>query len=298
MRKRSKAGAMIKGFILFLLIVAAIGSVFYFGYYQFQLTADNYAVVFTKLNGWNPDVVKPGIFRIEWEGLIPLNLKMEKFLMIPITKRISINGTLPSSDVYSTYLENSPDFNYSYSFDISYIIKPDSLPSLTEYDFLRAENYNSMISDFETGFTTDAVNFLRRKAEDDSYMKGISFEYHLIENDLMDYLSSNYDFIEFIRFTPVEITFPDLSLYLEGKNQYFEMEKHHIDIQKAATERTSSRLVEESAKLELLRKYGAVFADYPKLIDYYAIFKIDGENLLPKIDLPDLAKIEEIEAKD
>ena len=288
MRKRSRAGARIKGFFIFLLVAAAAGAVFYFGYYQFQLPADNYAVIFTKLNGWNPEVVKPGVFRTEWEGLIPLNLRMEKYTLLPVLKRINIEGELPSAEVYSTYLENSPDFNYSFSFDISYTLRPDSLPKLTEDDFLRTDNFERMISEFETGFAASAVNFLRVKAEDDAYMRRISFEYQQMETDLMDYLSSEYDYIEFIRFTPVKISFPDLSLYLEGKRQYFEMEKLHIDSQKTAMEKTTARLAEEAAKIELLRKYGAVFSEYPGLLDYYAIFRKDGEKLLPEIVLPDL----------
>jgi hypothetical protein len=286
MKKRSKAGARIKGFIIFLLILAAVCGVFYFGYYQFQLTDDTYAVIFTKLNGWNPDVVKPGAFRIEWEGLIPLNLRMEKFSLKPLNSRVILEGELPSAETYASYLENSPAFNYSFTFDISYIIKPDSLPYLVEEEFLRSQNYESINKSYEAGFSSSAVNFLRNKLDNESYMKELSFEYQQIEEDLMDFLSLKYDYIEFIRFTPVKIIFPDLALYFEGKKQYFEMEKHHIDIQKAAMDKTSTRLVEESAKLELLRKYGAVFTEFPSLLDYFAIFKDDGEKLLPGIGVP------------
>ena len=117
MKKRSRVLIRIKRTLITLIFLAALGAVFYFGYYQFQLPADQYGVIFTKLNGWDPLVVKPASFRIEWEGLIPLNLKMEKFDLLPVTKRISSSGTLPSSEIYSMYLENNPDFSFSYAFD-------------------------------------------------------------------------------------------------------------------------------------------------------------------------------------
>lgn len=288
MKKRTKIGKRIKRTFILLLIIAAAGAVFYFGFYQFQLPADNYGVIFTKYTGdsWNHDVIKPGSLRIEWQGLIPMNMKIERFKLTPVKNSLSIEGKLPSSEIYSIYLEGSPDFSYSYNFDLSYTVKPDSLAELAAEDFLREENFTEWLSDTETSMTADAVNFIRRKAEDYDYMNKISYNYRLMEGDLIDSLSETYGYIEFISFTPVEINFPDLSLYAEGRRQYFEVERFQSNIEQAAMEKTSNRLVEESAKLEVLEKYGELFAKYPALIDYYAIFQSDGKEMIPNIELP------------
>ncbi len=288
MKKRSRVLIRIKRTIITLIILAALGAVFYFGYYQFQLPADQYGVIFTKLNGWDPAVVEPSSFRIEWEGLIPLNLRMEKFVLVPVTKRISATGTLPSSEIYSMYLENNPDFSFSYVFDITYTVKPSSLPFLITEEFLRSDTYSDWLIDFEFVLTADASSLLQKKADDEEYLKKISYNYHLMEKDLLNVLAAEYDFIDFVRFTPVEVTFPDMSLYAEGKRQYFEMEKYHNDVQQSALKETSRRMIEESAKIELLEKYGALFTKYPQLINYYAIYSSDGEKLLPSIELPEL----------
>ncbi|HAK47604.1 MAG TPA: hypothetical protein DCO79_16995 [Spirochaeta sp.] len=300
MKKRSKIGKRIKRTFILLLVIAAAGAVFFFGYYQFQLPADNYGVIFTKYtgDGWNHEVIKPGTARIEWQGLIPLNLSIERFILLPVTSRITVDGNLPSAEVYSMYLEGSPDFHYSYTFDIAYTLKSDSLVELVSEDFLRESNFDSWLSDIESALSTDAVNFIRTKADDHDYMNRISYNYRLMEADLMAELTEVYSHLDFISFTPLKISFPDLALYIEGRRQYFEVEKFHSDIQQAALEKTTTRLVEESAKLELLEKYGELFSKYPRLIDYYAIFQSDGEGMIPSIELPasaDTAEIPEIQ---
>ncbi|MDC7225847.1 MAG: hypothetical protein PQJ61_03670 [Spirochaetales bacterium] len=287
MKKRSKIGKRIKRSIILLLILAAVGAVFYFGYYQFQLPADTYGVIFTKYtgNGWDHDVVKPGEFRFEWQGLIPMNLSMEKFLLFPKSERVSLEGELPSAELYGMYLEGNPSFEYSYSFDIVYTVKAETLNKLASDEFLREINFESWIDEIETGLASDASGFIRTMAEDYDYMNRISYNYSLMEDDLKNKLGEAYPYLDFVSFVPVNINFPDLALYAEGRRQYFEMEKFHSDIEKMSLEKTTSRLVEESAKLEILEKYGALFSKYPALIDYYAIFPDDAKGLLPAIDL-------------
>jgi hypothetical protein len=110
----------------------------------------------------------------------------------------------------------------------------------------------------------------------------------LIEDDLFEELSSRYTAVNFINFLPLSVKMPDLDLYREGKRQYFTMAAFNEKVHMAAIEKAAARLVEESAKLELLDKYGEIFSKYPELINYYAIYKEDGENLIPAIELPDI----------
>ena len=287
MKKRPKLLTRFLRTIILLLILTALGAVFYFGYYQFQLPADNYGVIFTKLDGWKDEVIMPGGFRFEWQGLIPLNLQIEKFEIIPHTASLSAAGELPSADSYSLYLKDSPDFKYSYSFDVTYTLKPEMLPTLVSDDFLRSNNIEEWIKDIETQLVSDASGLIRLLADNTEYMKKIGYNYRLMEDDLQESLSKEYIYLDFVRFTPVDINFPDLALYEEGRKQYFEMEDFHNDIESAALEQTETRLVEESAKLELLEKYGAIFSKYPQLIDYYKIYQKDGRDLIPSIDLPE-----------
>ena len=295
MKKRSNIGKRIKRTFIFILILAAAGAVFYFGFYQFQLPADNYGVIFTKYtgSGWDMEVLQPGSLRFVWQGLLPMNLSIERFSLTPARSRIEIGGNLPSSDIYSIYLEGSPDFNYSYTFDITYTIRPDKLAELVTEDFLRKDNYDSWLADLENELSADAVSFIRLKADDIEYMNRIAYNYRLMETDLIDHLSETYDYLDIISFIPADINFPDLSLYVEGRRQYFEFEELHNEVEQASISKTTDRIAEENAKLELLEKYGALFAKYPQLIDYYSIFNKESEELLPYIELPDIINNED-----
>jgi len=290
MKKRSRVKARIKGTFIFLLIIAALGAVFYFGYYQFQLPPDTYGVIFTKWvgSGWNQEVVKPGTNHIEWEGLLPTNLKMEKFTISPRRIELSVSGELPSADSYSRYLEGSPDFSYEYRFSLSYTINPDFLPGLVADEFLRSANIENWYTDIEQSMLLDGITFINKKSTDDAYMSRISYNFRMMEDDLLEELSARHEAVDFLKFIPSKVRIPDLDLYSEGKRQYFSMARFNEKINMDALEKTAERLVEESAKLELLDKYGAVFSKYPELINYYAIFQEEGKDMVPEIELPDI----------
>lgn len=286
MKKRSKALTAVKRIILTLIFLAVIGAVFYFGYYQFQLADNTYGVIFTKLNSWDHKLVQPSEFRIEWEGLIPLNLRMEKFTLAPVQATVSAKGELPSSAAYSALLQNSPDFSYEYSFRINYRIKPEGLKQLVTEQFLRSETYPEWISSFNDTLIVEAAALLHKVASDTNLLADISYDQILIGKEFLSVLAEKYPDIDFINVTAVKIIFPDFSLYAEGRRQYFMMEKIHNDFESSALEKTSRKMAEESAKVELLEKYGEIFSKYPVLIDYYRIYSEDGENLIPSIELP------------
>lgn len=290
MKKRSRVKARIKGTLIFLIILAALGAAFYFGYYQFQLPADTYGVIFTKWlgSGWDPEVVVPATHRIEWEGLLPTNLKLEKFTLTPRETTLSLSGELPSANIYSSHLEGSPDFSYKYNFLVKYTIKPEALPELTANEFLREETLDEWYDDFETALVLDGIAFLNNKSVDDDYMAKIAYNFRLMEADLLDALKAQYTNIEIITFIPVSVKIPDLDLYREGKKQYLAMNRYKEKINREALERTADRLAEESAKIELLNKYGEIFSKYPELINYYALYREDGVDLIPAIELPDI----------
>ena len=284
----SGTGRKVLGFFLLIIILAAAASVFYFGYYQFQLPADTYGVYYTRLNGWNGSVVSPAEFRIEWEGLIPLNLTLHRFRLEPVISDVSAAGVLPSADEYSSFLEGSPDFSYEISLHLVYRLNPESLPDLVTEEFLREDNIDSFYDEFESDLLANAAAFIRRKSTDESYMKNISFNYSLMEKDLISELSGRYSFVDFIKVTPETVKIPDMFLYAEGRRLYYSMTDYNERLRMESQEKTTSRLVEEASKIDLLEKYGEVFTRYPILIDYYSLFREDGAALLPSIEMPDI----------
>lgn len=286
MKKKLTAGKIIKRIFLTLIIIGTLGGAFYFGYYQFQLPMDNYAVIFTKINKWNPKVVKPGNFRFEWEGLIPFNLKMEYFLLKPINKNISVSGSLPSASAYSAHLSEKPNFSYEFSLNINYILKPENLPKLCENSFLRPDSYQTMLKDIETKIINESSTFLIKSIENVSKLEEEKYNYQYLTKELKKHLSQKFSYITFIDLIPTKITFPDIELYKTAKNQYFEMEKYLKNIQMKALKETEAKMIKEQTNLDILKKYGEIFKEYPDLINYLALIKDKKETIMPNLSLP------------
>ena len=275
--------------ITLILLLGIGGTGFYFGWIQIRIPEDTYGVIFTKLSGWDSRVVRPGEFRWEWQNLVPTNMTLHKFSLEPRQSELKLSGSLPSAESYAYYLEGSPDFSFNYSFLVSYSLKPESLPGLVSDSFLRQDNVDEWYSDFEERLVVDAAEYLKTRTLDEAYMKSIEYDYRRMEKDLIEKLAELYDFVNIYKITPKTIKFPDLRLYEEGRRLFMEMTAFSEEVQKAARERAASRIVEETSKLELLEKYGEIFARYPSLIDYYAIFTEEGKSLIPGMELPELA---------
>ncbi len=280
MKKRSK----IAGTIIIILLIAAAGAAFLFGYYQFQLPADTYAVIYTKLNGWNPDVVKPGEFRIEWEGLIPANLSMQKIVILPHQLSIKRSGELPSSDVYSRMIDGDADFSYEAELRISYTLSPETLPALVEDRFLREDNIAGFYNDYDADITAAATSFLTDAVA--SNPESFSADPSKLSDLLYDSLKQDFSALSITMISIYKLVYPDLALYNRVRELYLSSLEVKRELEKSAAEKTATKLSEETAKIELLRKYGELFTSYPALLDYFALDN-KSAGMLPGLELPD-----------
>ncbi len=280
MKKRSK----IAGTIIIILLIAAAGAAVIFGYYQFQLPSDTYAVIYTKINGWNPEVVKPGEFRIEWEGLIPANLSMQKIVILPHQLSINRSGELPSSDVYSRMIEGDADFSYEAEIRISYTLTPETLPALVEDRFLREDNINGFYTDYDADITAAVTAFLTDAVT--SNPESFSADPSKLSDPLYESLNKDFPNLSIAMISINKLIYPDIELYNRVRELYLSSLEVKRELEKSAAEKTATKLSEETAKIELLRKYGELFTSYPALLDYFAL-ENKGNSMLSGLELPD-----------
>ena len=85
---------MRKFLVSLLLVVIAAGVAFYFGWIQLQLPADTYGVIFTKTNGFEQNVVKPGTFVWRWQRLLPTNLTLFTYQLKPQESEVAKTAKL------------------------------------------------------------------------------------------------------------------------------------------------------------------------------------------------------------
>jgi len=268
-------------FILFLIIL--IGGVgFYFGWIQIQLEENMYAVIFTKLHGYEEDVVEPGAFLWRWDKLIPTNMTIHRFTVTPQEKEISHTGTLPSAGVYTEYLEGNPDFSYNLSFRISFSVRPSYLPALLQEHHVTPDTIGSWYEDVFSRCLTEGTALIEERVEQASENDDTAYLHTSIGSELLDRLSELYPYLEFHAFEPETVRLPDFDLYRKGKEMYMAVMTEKEAAEKEATRRASEYFVTESVRLETLKKYGELLTEYPVLLEY---MKLSGVTDIGDIDV-------------
>lgn len=279
----------------FLLILLLGGTIFYFGWIQILLPPNTFAVIFTKTGGWEDRVIYPGTFSWKWERLLPTNMTLYKFSIQSMNYQSKIQGVLPSGDLYASLLEESPDFNYSFSYNIEYSLIPEKLPALIQEGRYNENNidklYKTIEQQFQSSLNEIIYNTIREEKYDD-----IDFFYSSVPDLLKDLSVTKIPEINVLLINPVHIEYPDFQLYEKLKNQYFSlMDVRHRSLTEEESKRVSQDVTSER-EFELLAKYGELLTKYPVLLQYLSL-KSKGDDNLLDINLSEL-EIPEHDTKD
>lgn len=263
---------MKKFLVIFIILILAGAAVFYFGWVQIQIPPENYAVFFSKTNGYSEDVITPGTFVWKWERLIPKNTKLYTFQLEPRATTVSVEGSLPSGDLYAGQLDGNPDFDWRISVRVSYSLKPETLPSLVKEEGFDPENIDSLYTNVENTIADvlhpHIIDFMRTRSGDGSVLPERSSE---LTERLETRLTDKYPSMTFSEVTIPSYRVPDLELYREAKDQYMRLLDTRTETKAREITRTAGREVTETSKIEILREYGKLFTEYPILLQYLAM---------------------------
>ncbi len=254
--------------ILILLVIAA-GTVFYFGWIQFQIPADRVAVVFTKTGGWDSVAVRPGTFHWRWENLLPTNLSLHLFDVSPRQVTVRTVGTLPSGDLYRRYLEGDVDFSYVVELSFRFRINPDTLPALVAAELLTPETLESWYEEQAAVVTrraVDVIDSIFRDSED-----GDGFSVSALSDELQRRLISDHPELEIVQITPVEVRLPDRELYAIARRIYREVIAARAGATAGAAAVAAGDEVRLESKLATLARYGELLNQFPVLLEYFAL---------------------------
>lgn len=255
-------------FLILFLIILLGGAGFYFGWIQIQLDENSYAVIFTKMHGYDEEVVRPGTFLWRWDRLVPTNMTVHTFTVTPQRKNVSLSGSLPSSDIYASYLEGSPDFSYNLSFRVSFSIRPESLPELLREHHVTPDTLGSWYQDVFSRCLMEGTAMLEEKVEAAASSSPAGYLSTSLGSGLMERLSGLYPQLEFHSILPETIELPDFDLYRQGKSMYLSLMSEKEAAEAESIRRSSEFFVTESVRLDMLEKYGKLLTEYPILLDY------------------------------
>jgi hypothetical protein len=269
---------MRKFVVSFVILIIAAGVAFYFGWIQLQLPADTYGVIFTKTSGFEPTVVKPGAFVWRWQRLLPTNLTLYTFKLAPQQTEISSDGALPSGSLYSQYLDGKPDFSYKIAVSVSYLLNPDALPRLMTQDSVTPKTLDAWYENFAKQCTAVAENFISNQAASGAIVAG---GFAAIQGGLLAELQKSFPDVRFTAVTPDTIQLPDAALYLKAKQQYLSIvDAEQQGRQQAAVARTNLDQL-ASQRIDMLRRFGELFNQYPVLLKYLDLDPAKRQDLIP-----------------
>lgn len=263
--------------ILLLILVAFAVFILYLGWEQRELDESSYGVVHTKTSGWKTDVYSTETFGWSFEKVIPENYKMHIFTIKSNSYGYTHSEELPSAVLYANFSSiKSSDFQYKYTLTASYSFNPQYLVSMTENGSITAESFNEWL----TGRTEEIQNILKAYIRE----RIINSELITLEGACHAYITEQYPYLSFSNIN-INLEKPDMVLYNRARSRYLQNMEIETNAEEEYLLERLRQQNNESLKLDLLRKYGEVFTEYPIMIEY---LKIDREMLLDRATLKDL----------
>ncbi|MBN1523803.1 MAG: hypothetical protein JW904_04930 [Spirochaetales bacterium] len=271
-----------KKFIVILVLLLLLGGTgFFFGWMNFFVAPDSYGVMVTKTGGYDPVLIGPESgFIWRWENLIPTNMTLYVFPLTPFTSSLTSSGQLPSSEVYSQAVPNSPDFSYNLDFTVSLHVNPDALISLVRDKKLTPEtlqNWYSAKKDSLKQLIIEKILELADTADTSVFESSLTIENALI-NSIRDTVSD----IVILSITANEsLKLPDPEIYTEAKRNYRQFSEEFRSNEMAKIRRTRQLYELDDIAFERsviqLEKYGELLNKYPVLLKYLYITRQRNE---------------------
>lgn len=267
--KRGKKNSGIGAVLAAILLLAAAGTVFYFGWVQIELPENTYAVLFSKTSGYDDEILEPGKFIWKWERVLPTNSKLTKFHVETRSSVLDFEGTLPSGEIYGSVIPEKPDFSYKMTFHINYRLIEERLPQLLEEGMIG----NGDLESFYKAAEAEYIKLIR-KGCNDFFTENLTIDntsYGELENTLLERIKSSYSFIEIRSLIVQYINYPDLELYSRTRDIYNQILDRRKETEIATERWAIESKVNLDTKIEILTRYGELLSKYPILVDYFAL---------------------------
>lgn len=116
--------------ICFFILVIFGAAIFFIGWSQLRIKPDCIGVLKSKTGGVLSEAIYPGKFSWRWEFLLPTNAKLTSFELKSYEINKSVQGKLPSGEVYAEILKTNVDFSYNFDFDFSVSVQADKITKL------------------------------------------------------------------------------------------------------------------------------------------------------------------------
>lgn len=266
-----------KKFWATLIILALAGTaIFFIGWVQFWVPAGNYGVLVSKTGGVNPQTIEPAKFRWQWERLLPTNSRIVIFDLAPVSRPVSVTGSLPSADIYRTMLEGSPDFSWKLDFTVTSRIDPQTLPLLVEKNAVHDQASLASLADTSLSrMAYEAGNSLVSEfSRDPSLFRASGTDRSALAKRVMELIATgNVKGIEVVAVDVSNARFPDFALYDLAAKTYADYQGRRATTMAETAKKQARDSIADYLEIERFSALGEVLTKYPILIDYLAVTK-------------------------
>ena len=257
-------------FVLALVIIGGAG--FFFGWTQLQVPPGSFGVLRTKTHGLDPEVIREGEFRWLWYKLIPTNASVSTFTLPLVIRPITSSGSLGSGSTFAALAGVEADFSWELSGELSFSIKPESLPALvvrenisTNEELRQAE---ARLAERITNFILQRLRSLADSADTEKF-DALRFAGSLPELD-KEVLASFAD-IENFMCTINVVSFPDFTLYRSLAELYREYMQRQAELLSPGIALAGEGRLGMNLRLDELARYGELLSRYPILLQFLAL---------------------------
>lgn len=249
-----------------LILFAAGGFVFYLGWIQFRIAPDSCGVLVSKTSGIQEKPVEPGNFAWRWEPVLPTNAELRIFSLSPYAVSKNVCGQLPSASFYSLQLKNTPDFSYSFDFDIVLRYTPEGIvSSVKKYNAKTQQELEEKLDKIASDFAFIAAQAVISGAQTDSDFSTLSARVMDFSSILADSASSNE--IEILDFKLKSVSLPDMKLYAFAKKAFADYSSQVNQALAAQAAKDAAEIASDNRNIQRLEKMGELLKKYPELVE-------------------------------
>ncbi len=257
------------GISIFIALLAAI-AVFCIGWLPLRVPAGLHAVLVSKTGGVHASVLNPGAFFWTPEALLPTNIKLYTFKPLTAEQKIDMSGEMPSAAAYRAFLAGEPDFSWELSLRLASSVNPEYLPQIVaDYGVQDDAGLAKWLRDELVRAAEDLRPVLVNAAAD--RLKARDLVSGVLSAGFMDSLQAKRPALAIREVSVLSSRMPDMALYESARALYSGyMESYRSMIEPVLAE-ASRKAAADQVRLDSLKRYGRLLAEYPALVDLLAI---------------------------
>ncbi|MDR2478517.1 MAG: hypothetical protein LBD48_04295 [Treponema sp.] len=260
-----------KKFIITVCILLVLaGLAFFFGWAQLKVPPGAYGIVRSKTHGVDPRPVRSGEFRWIWYKLIPSNVEIAVYRIVPVTRSISARNSLPSGKTYADFAGIDGGFSWTINASLSFSLNPALLVSVvTDNNIGSAEEFTRYEKDLAGQIEAAILRRLNSGEEDAALLEellgsGSSPEFN-------QSIQAEFPQVSGFSFTVTSADFPDIALYRQVRSLYESFILRQREMVSGTLYQKAENMVNSKLRFEELEQYGALLTRYPILLEYLAI---------------------------